>query len=332
MDFDVSIPNFEKDYFGVELFLKNYLNGESYDFAQLTELVLGDEQKDEPNPLTSIIKIPYYDNDGTTSSVEEQEQQSVAESEKLDNKKTSNSTANSSASSNKKKSSNKSSSSTSGSDGDAMTDDTSGDPAYDGPLEGDWDWSSDTYGVLTVLDYKVNRKLNCMKQIKNYVLSVTPEKQKSQVTEIFDEGRIGILINERVINMPIEFGPTLHENLHSETHEECKKNGTWFKYFFILSKIYFQKNVADTTGQQKKTKVEPIFQKPEEAYYYSNAVVKFTFPLKYTYTYDSNAVGMEYNIERQGVAMFVDAKHEKVQKILSKMKKELTAATVQTAI
>lgn len=298
MDFDVSVPNFEKDYFGVELFLKNYLNGEAYDFGKLTELILGDEEQDEPNPLTSVIKIPY-DDEG--ASVEDQERQSIADSEKKENKKSTTSTATS----------------------DNMTDE---DGVFDGPLEGEWDWSSDTYGVLSVLDYKKNKKLDCMKQIKNYVLSVAPEKQKTQVSEIFEEGKVGIIINERVINMPIEFGPTLHENLHQETHDECKKNGTWFKYFFILSKIYYQKNVADTTGQQKKTKMEPIFQKPEEAYYYNSAAVKFTFPLKSAYTYDSNAVGMEYNIERQGVAMFIEGKYEKIQKTLGKMKKDLVGA------
>jgi hypothetical protein len=284
VDFDVSVPNFEKDYYGIELFLKNYLNGESFDFVKLTELVLGDEQKDEPNPLTSVIKVPYDEHNNNNNTKEDTEV-------KTDNKSS-----------------------------DDMTDDT--------PLEGEWDWSSDVYGFVTCLEYKKNRKLDCMKQIKNYVISMAPEKMKQEITQIFEDGKIGIILNERVINMPLEFGPTLHENLHNEIHEECKKNGIWFKYFFILSKIYYQKNVDDTTTQQKKSKVEPIFQKPEEAYYYNKAKLKFTFPLKYEYTYDANAVGMEYNIQRLGVVMIFESKYEKVQKILSKMKKDLCPANV----
>jgi hypothetical protein len=162
-----------------------------------------------------------------------------------------------------------------------------------------------------------------MKQIKKYVTENAPDKLKDKVNEIFEEGRIGLIVNERVLNMPLEFGPMLHDNLHKETYEECKKNGTYLKYFFILSKMYYQKGGIDASEEKKKQKSEPLFQKPEEAFYYHKSLLKFTFPLKFNYTYDENAVGMEYNLERLGVAMFVDAKHEKMQKLLRTMRLEL---------
>jgi hypothetical protein len=118
VDFDVNIPNFQRDYFGVELFLRNYLNGQEFDFVKLTELVLGDEEKDEPNPLTSVIKIPYEEDEEQQQQQQQQPQQKDMEDEEEDATRPQN--------------------------------DEEWDPEQ-------WDWNQDTYGFITCLDYRANR-------------------------------------------------------------------------------------------------------------------------------------------------------------------------------
>jgi hypothetical protein len=57
VSFDVAPPNFEKDVYGVEMFIQHFLVGETFDYLQMTEHLLGSEK--QSNDLTNIIKIPY---------------------------------------------------------------------------------------------------------------------------------------------------------------------------------------------------------------------------------------------------------------------------------
>lgn len=62
--FEVCAPNIEKDYFGIELYLKNYLNGTQYDTSELATLML---EEMDVSTFTSVIKIPQNSTDDDDS-------------------------------------------------------------------------------------------------------------------------------------------------------------------------------------------------------------------------------------------------------------------------
>lgn len=59
VDFEVNEPNFDADYHGIETFTQQMLNGDSFDYTSIVDSILGDSEKQLPNPLTSVVKIPY---------------------------------------------------------------------------------------------------------------------------------------------------------------------------------------------------------------------------------------------------------------------------------
>ncbi|KAL0481661.1 BCCIP protein [Acrasis kona] len=177
VDFDVSIPDMEKDYYGLELYTKNFLVGQPYNYADLTQIVLGDEEKKEPNFLTSVIKVPYDD----------EKKPDAPKKKNKDNK----------------------------SDEEELN----------------WEWN-DVYGFLSVVDMNKYKKSESVKQIKEYIMDKCKDKKmKDQLAEIFS-GKVGLIVNERVMNLPFEVGAMLHENLHQEITEAVKEGEcTFFKHY-----------------------------------------------------------------------------------------------------
>jgi len=281
IDFDVNAPDLKSDYFGVELYVKNYLQGNEYNYVEFTELLLGDEKNNIPNPLTSVIKA--VTNDLPTTSV--------------------------GSSSTEKASS-------------SMKDDDEVDPNQ-------WDWTMDMYGVISLLDYKQHKKLQCMKQIKNFVLQKCADKDKhSKLCEVFDNSKLGIIVNERVINLPYEVGGMLHLNLFEELEREQKENGfTKFQYYLILTKVYHLK--SPLAGQMKKVKDESIFYKPEEQFYSERAFVSFDYVIKSDYTEDSSSLTLTDDTFQRGLCIVVES--SKMRKILKKIKQELVPSQAQTS-
>lgn len=77
----------------------------------------------------------------------------------------------------------------------------------------------------------------CVKQVVKYVLDRCPDvRLKTQFREILLTNRIGLIVNERVVNLPVEVSPILHDNLHEEIQTGIKvgvmhnSNGQQFSY------------------------------------------------------------------------------------------------------
>ncbi|EFC50773.1 predicted protein [Naegleria gruberi] len=284
VDFDVNAPDLQSDYYGAELYVRNYLQGTEYNYFEMAELVLGDEANKIPNPLTSVIK--------TASDPQQQQQQPLIAPP-----------------------SNTSSQ-------NAMKDDDEVDPSQ-------WDWTMDMYGLLSLLDYKQHKKKQCMKQIKAFVLQKCPDQDKREkLCEVFDNSKLGIIVNERVINLPYEVGGMLHLNLFEELEREQKENGfTKFQYYLIITKVFHMR--SPLSGQVKKVKDEAIFYKPEEQFYHERALVSFDYPIKSEYTEDASTLTLTDDTFQQGLCMIIES--SKVRKILKKIKEQLLPNSAQSS-
>jgi hypothetical protein len=84
-----------------------------------------------------------------------------------------------------------------------------------------WEWN-DIYGFVSIIDVNKHKKLDCIKQIKDYIMENCSDKKiKDQLVEVFN-GKPAVILNERVMNLPFEVGAMLHENLHEEITESIR--------------------------------------------------------------------------------------------------------------
>jgi hypothetical protein len=297
VDFEIMVPDMDKDYYGLELYAKNYLNGKPYNYVELTELVMGDEASKTPNSLTSVIKVPYEDNNEMKNDTDKKDKNDKRKAKQ------------------------------------GVDDDDDDDEGYLANGGGDevlgWEWN-DIYGFLSVIDINKNRKKECIKQIRDYIIENCPDKKiNDQLVEVFN-GKAALIINERVMNLPFEVGAMLHENLHEEIMETIREGETtFFKHYIIITKIFYPVSTLDTN--KKKAKMVPVFYKAEEEYYYNRADIKFKFPIKNPYTYDSNSVALEYAVEHEGVIMVIERnKIEKIVKKIAAVREQMQKQAQQT--
>ncbi|KAJ9049169.1 Mss4p nuclear export [Entomophthora muscae] len=132
------------------------------------------------------------------------------------------------------------------------------------------DDDDDALAIFTVLNINVHDDKPCIRQIKDYILSnasKNPEFQKVASTLFRPDSpqHIGLLLNERLINMPVQLIPPMYKMLSEELQWAIDDKEPYnFEYFLLLSKTYREVAPQETAegGQseipQKKSRAIPI--------------------------------------------------------------------------
>ena len=69
----------------------------------------------------------------------------------------------------------------------------------------------DVYAMATIVPLAVHRDTDWAKDIRAYLLAHCKDsKKRAALSALFDGGRVGLLLNERVVNVPPELCPALH--------------------------------------------------------------------------------------------------------------------------
>ncbi|KAG5420780.1 BCP1 [Candida metapsilosis] len=107
---------------------------------------------------------------------------------------------------------------------------------------------SDPYALLSVVSISDNLTQPSVKQLIEYVLGQTKNKLEFNITlkkllsANASEGaspRVGLIVSERLINMPIEVVPPLYRMLSEEMQKADNANDRFnFDYYLIISKVY----------------------------------------------------------------------------------------------
>jgi hypothetical protein len=128
---------------------------------------------------------------------------------------------------------------------------------------------------------------------------------------------IFLIFIQRVLNLPLELFPHLHETFFEGIEEEQKNEKiTKFSYYLIITKVYF----VDRKEDGKKKKLEINFFKPEEEIYYDEASFKYTFPIKSTYS--DNVVSLQQSLKVMRLIMVINK--SKIPEIIKKINSEFT--------
>eukprot|EP01080_Neovahlkampfia_damariscottae_P001422 gene1422-12042_t len=153
----------------------------------------------------------------------------------------------------------------------------------------EFEWNYDVYGIFSLIDLKKLKKTQFVKEIKNYMLNncASDKKVFKEVEEILENESCGLIINERVVNLPLQLTPHLHRQLFEDLEKFQDKNEySKFKNFIIMTKIQEEKEGHLKKEDLKKSKFTPIFFKEEEELYYKKSFLNYHFNLKNQYTED----------------------------------------------
>nr|CAG4641986.1 EOG090X0C3Y [Eurycercus lamellatus] len=108
------------------------------------------------------------------------------------------------------------------------------------------------FGITSVINLSHHKDVECVKEIKKYLM----EKSHKKLGPLFQDpvNQVGLLFNERFINIPPQVSVPLLEGLSNEI-EAAKKEGKPFdlSHFILISKLH-ETTRSDAQAKKKKVK------------------------------------------------------------------------------
>ncbi|MED6181029.1 hypothetical protein PIB30_015715 [Stylosanthes scabra] len=147
------------------------------------------------------------------------------------------------------------------------------------------------FALVTALNFWRYREQKCITDVKEFLLSKAhQEKGIADKLRILLEEQapdIGLLVSQRVLNLPPQLLPHLYEALFDEVSwatedeptEDLRKSFQ-FKHYIILSKIYENKNLVKKRKPSSGDDEAIIYVKPEDEIFHKLCSWSFCFPLR----------------------------------------------------
>ncbi|CAI0523488.1 unnamed protein product [Linum tenue] len=124
------------------------------------------------------------------------------------------------------------------------------------------------FSVVTALNLGRYKDHKCMKELEDYVLSVCHESNLvDQLRVLFSKKArdVGLLVSQRVVNLPAQLLPPLYDALFDEVSwavedepTEQLRNSFRFKTYLIVTKIYMHKKANGKLGEKADSEEEPV--------------------------------------------------------------------------
>uniref|UniRef100_M4BTF8 BCCIP family protein n=1 Tax=Hyaloperonospora arabidopsidis (strain Emoy2) TaxID=559515 RepID=M4BTF8_HYAAE len=120
---------------------------------------------------------------------------------------------------------------------------------------------NDVYGFITALNLRRYEKETSIQQIVQYVTKKCSSADLPKLQQILCTKNVGLVLNERMVNLPYQLVPALHLALHEDIewameNEDTKELRDSFQmdYFLILSTCMEEKSGSSGSKKGKKTK------------------------------------------------------------------------------
>ncbi|KAJ7569542.1 hypothetical protein O6H91_01G083000 [Diphasiastrum complanatum] len=155
-------------------------------------------------------------------------------------------------------------------------------------------------GFITALNLERYKAHSCMQEIRTFLMEKcgsTSEAGKLEALWQKQQG-VGLIVNERLVNVPVDLAPPLYEGLFQEiawaTEDEpiqSLRDAFKFTDYLILTRVYQEipKKKGSAKSKNKKTKKKPrnlpqevanlIYIKPEDEIFHKLSSWSCTFPV-----------------------------------------------------
>jgi len=159
--------------------------------------------------------------------------------------------------------------------------------------EDDDNSANEVFGITTVVNLTDKQNVECIQQLRQLLVDLCREHGTDQSNAVVssllsnDTRHVGLLINERFINIPAQISVPLLESLSKEINKAKEKNLAYdFTHFILICKLY--KMDTEPTKKKKsgkkKTPVsqenEVLWSNPEEELFDQEADCRFEFCVK----------------------------------------------------
>lgn len=189
---------------------------------------------------------------------------------------------------------------------------------------------SDPFALLSVINLTENLAKPCIKGVVDYLLQKTKSQlefnmilskllSSSKTTK--DQSKqlkVGLVISERMINMPVEVVPPMYKMLLDEMEKAENAHERYeFDYFLVVSKIYklVHSNIDEEEDGQKSKKKKASSAEEFDYFHYEDIVLEENakYHGHYEYTHkqqetDSRRVFTEYGIDPRLSVLLLDKK------------------------
>lgn len=143
------------------------------------------------------------------------------------------------------------------------------------------------YSMVTALNLERYKDLECMADLKEFLLKACHQKDVFSKLSLFlgDQAKhVGLLVSQRVVNLPPQLLPPLYDALFDEvswaTEDEPTeelRNSFCFKFYLVFSKIYKHKNADKLNGPRGDQTI--VYIKAEDEIFHELSSWSFSFPL-----------------------------------------------------
>mmetsp|Transcript_37406 Transcript_37406/g.105582 ORF Transcript_37406/g.105582 Transcript_37406/m.105582 type:complete len:313 (-) Transcript_37406:158-1096(-) len=157
--------------------------------------------------------------------------------------------------------------------------------------------SVDPIGVLTVLSLKQHKDLHSLKQIRDFLHRKCKDSaHKLELTKAWDSDGTGLIVSERLVNVPPQIAPPLIQALFDEIEWATEDEPTQelresfkFEQYIVLTRVYVdpaaQRPNAGTSKEQPAKKAkgsEPllVYVRPEDEFLHQHCSWSLTFPIE----------------------------------------------------
>lgn len=140
----------------------------------------------------------------------------------------------------------------------------------------------ETFGFISCVPVRLHEDKECMQQIRKFITSSAPAQQKNQWDNLLSKASVGILFNERLLNVPHALAPELHVTIYEEI-EWAVEDGKPFSFtdlIYLTSYGHEDKGAKATPSKTKRARgaqgeevEERSWFKAEDAIYFKVALV-----------------------------------------------------------
>lgn len=178
--------------------------------------------------------------------------------------------------------------------------------------------ANDAYAFLTALNLREHKDKKPVSDLINYLSTKATQSGSEDlaktIPKVLAEGHVGLVLGERLINMPAEISPPMYSMLIDEVEAAVEDKEPYdFTHYLVVSKTYneVQSILDGETQKRKKAKEEsPLYHfHPEDEILQKHAVVYGSFP----FTKDDESVAdskrafQEMGVRSMGSLILIEA-------------------------
>ncbi|OXU17072.1 hypothetical protein TSAR_014827 [Trichomalopsis sarcophagae] len=195
---------------------------------------------------------------------------------------------------------------------------------------------NDVFGITTVINVSDRQNVPCIQELRDLLKQLANEHATDSTNAMIknvlenDAAALGLLINERFVNIPAQISVPLLENLISEMSRAANKKMPFdFSYYILICKLY----KTNEENQKKKNKSkrknateEPnvIWSNPEEEIFAEEADCSFEFSVEKDTDNGLSGAWTEDDYEMVPYRRVLLFESAKLQQIIDKIKTQLS--------